>query len=304
MSVFNAYMELSGKVDAEVIRGEKLSHRTTYRIGGPADLFVIPRNYQALTRTFEILGREGVPWAVLGRGSNVLVSDAGYRGCVIKLGREFTRIDVGEDGLVTAGAGALLTRLVAQAQQAGLSGLEMLTGVPGTVGGAVSMNAGMRYEWIGARVSSVVTVKPREGMRRYQGTDIEWDYRWCSLPADEVILEAAFALTPADRQAIATEMESRLARRRLRQPMGLPSCGSVFRNPPKASAGRLVEECGLAGLTVGGAQISDKHANFIVNRSGASAQDVVTCMRRMHDEVKAAYDIDLTPEVKLLGFEE
>lgn len=304
MSVFNAYMELSGKVDAEVIRGEKLSHRTTYRIGGPADLFVIPRNYQALTRTFEILGREGVPWAVLGRGSNVLVSDAGYRGCVIKLGREFTRIDVGEDGLVTAGAGALLTRLVAQAQQAGLSGLEMLTGVPGTVGGAVSMNAGMRYEWIGARVSSVVTVKPREGMRRYQGTDIEWDYRWCSLPADEVILEAAFALTPGDRQAIATEMESRLARRRLRQPMGLPSCGSVFRNPPKASAGRLVEECGLAGLTVGGAQISDKHANFIVNRSGASAQDVVTCMRRMHDEVKAAYDIDLTPEVKLLGFEE
>ena len=304
MSVFNAYMELSGKVDAEVIRGEKLSHRTTYRIGGPADLFVIPRNYQALTRTFEILGREGVPWAVLGRGSNVLVSDAGYRGCVIKLGREFTRIDVGEDGLVTAGAGALLTRLVAQAQQAGLSGLEMLTGVPGTVGGAVSMNAGMRYEWIGARVSSVVTVKPREGMRRYQGTDIEWDYRWCSLPADEVILEAAFALTPADRQAIATEMESRLARRRLRQPMGLPSCGSVFRNPPKASAGRLVEACGLAGLTVGGAQISDKHANFIVNRSGASAQDVVTCMRRMHDEVKAAYDIDLTPEVKLLGFEE
>lgn len=304
MSVFNAYMELSGKVDAEVIRGEKLSHRTTYRIGGPADLFVIPRNYQALTRTFEILGREGVPWVVLGRGSNVLVSDAGYRGCVIKLGREFTRIDVGEDGLVTAGAGALLTRLVAQAQQAGLSGLEMLTGVPGTVGGAVSMNAGMRYEWIGARVSSVVTVKPREGMRRYQGTDIEWDYRWCSLPADEVILEAAFALTPGDRQAIATEMESRLARRRLRQPMGLPSCGSVFRNPPKASAGRLVEECGLAGLTVGGAQISDKHANFIVNRSGASAQDVVTCMRRMHDEVKAAYDIDLTPEVKLLGFEE
>lgn len=304
MSVFNAYMELSGKVDAEVIRGEKLSHRTTYRIGGPADLFVIPRNYQALTRTFEILGREGVPWVVLGRGSNVLVSDAGYRGCVIKLGREFTRIDVGEDGLVTAGAGALLTRLVAQAQQAGLSGLEMLTGVPGTVGGAVSMNAGMRYEWIGARVSSVVTVKPREGMRRYQGTDIEWDYRWCSLPADEVILEAAFALTPGDRQAIATEMESRLARRRLRQPMGLPSCGSVFRNPPKASAGRLVEECGLAGLTVGGAQVSDKHANFIVNRSGASAQDVVACMQRMHDEVKAAYDIDLTPEVKLLGFEE
>ncbi|MEE1273696.1 MAG: FAD-binding protein, partial [Olegusella sp.] len=223
MSVFNAYMELSGKVDAEVIRGEKLSHRTTYRIGGPADLFVIPRNYQALTRTFEILGREGVPWVVLGRGSNVLVSDAGYRGCVIKLGREFTRIDVGEDGLVTAGAGALLTRLVAQAQQAGLSGLEMLTGVPGTVGGAVSMNAGMRYEWIGARVSSVVTVKPREGMRRYQGTDIEWDYRWCSLPADEVILEAAFALTPADRQAVLLDR------------FGIPRAGTPRQAAPDAA---------------------------------------------------------------------
>ncbi|MEE1044716.1 MAG: UDP-N-acetylmuramate dehydrogenase [Olegusella sp.] len=302
MSVFNAYMALSGKVDAEVIRREKLSHRTTYRIGGPAALFVIPRTYQALMRTFEVLGTEGVPWIVLGRGSNVLVADEGYDGCVIKLGREFSRIESAGDGRLTAGAGALLNTLLSQAQQAGLSGLEILTGVPGTVGGAVSMNAGMRSEWIGSRVESVVTVKPREGMRRYQGIDIEWDYRWCSLPADEVILEATFALDPADKDRIASEMESRLARRRLRQPMGLPSCGSVFRNPPHASAGRLVEECGLSGFTVGGAQISETHANFIVNRGGAKAADVVSCMQKMHDGVLTSTGIDLVPEVKLLGF--
>ena len=227
MSVFNAYMELSGKIDAEVIRREKLSHRTTYRIGGPAALFVIPRTYQALMRTFEVLGTEGVPWVVLGRGSNVLVADEGYDGCVVKLGREFSRIEVTDDCRVTAGAGALLNTLISQAQQAGLSGLEILTGVPGTVGGAVSMNAGMRDEWIGSCVESVVTVKPREGMRRYQGTDIEWGYRWCSLPPGEVILEATLRLAPGDRDKIASEMESRLARRRLRQPMGLPSCGSA-----------------------------------------------------------------------------
>lgn len=303
MSVFNAYMELSGKIDAEVIRREKLSHRTTYRIGGPAALFVFPRTYQALMRTFEVLGTEGVPWVVLGRGSNVLVADEGYDGCVVKLGREFSRIEVTDDCRVTAGAGALLNTLISQAQQAGLSGLEILTGVPGTVGGAVSMNAGMRDEWIGSCVESVVTVKPREGMRRYQGTDIEWGYRWCSLPPGEVILEATLRLAPGDRDKIASEMESRLARRRLRQPMGLPSCGSVFRNPPRESAGRLVQDCGLAGLTIGGAQVSETHANFIVNRGGATAADVVACMQRMHDGVQAASGIDLVPEVKLLGFD-
>ena len=289
--------------EEDVLTDEPLSEHTTFEIGGPADLYVMPEDIDELRDVIDLCREKDLPFFVLGRGSDLLVSDEGYRGVIVGLADGLTGVDVDEKEM-TCEAGVTLKEAAEMACELGLTGLEFACGIPGTVGGAVSMNAGMRYEWIGARVSSVVTVKPREGMRRYQGTDIEWDYRWCSLPADEVILEAAFALTPADRQAIATEMESRLARRRLRQPMGLPSCGSVFRNPPKASAGRLVEECGLAGLTVGGAQISDKHANFIVNRSGASAQDVVTCMRRMHDEVKAAYDIDLTPEVKLLGFEE
>ncbi|WP_129583220.1 FAD-binding protein, partial [Olsenella phocaeensis] len=177
MSVFNAYMALSGAVDAEVLRGERLSRRTTLRVGGPASLFVTAHDYAALRRTIEVLDRERVEWVVLGRGSNVLASDEGFDGCVVKLGREFSRVSVGEGGLVSAGAGAPLSSLVSQTLKEGLSGLECCVGIPGSVGGAVSMDAGSRHEWIGSRVSDVVTLRPGVGLRRYEGSEVEWGYR-------------------------------------------------------------------------------------------------------------------------------
>lgn len=302
MSLFNAYMALSGAIDAEVLRDERMSRRTSWRIGGPAALFVRANTVAALTRAIEVLGREGVEWVILGKGSNVLVSDAGYDGCVITLGRDFSRIgpDAG-DGVVTAGAGVVLARLVGEVLKRSLAGLECCAGIPGTVGGAVSMDAGSRHEWIGRVVRDVVVLRPGRGLHRYDGAEIEWGYRHTSLPTDEIVLEATLALAHAEREQVSREMERRLQARRRSQPMGLPSCGSVFRNPPGESVGRLLEQAGLKGYAVGGAQVSEVHANFIVNNGGATAADVVAVMRRMFQRVRDEYGIELQPEVKFLG---
>lgn len=305
MSVFNAYMSLSGAVDADIARDERMARRTSYHIGGPADLLVTVRSLAALTRTLEVLRAERVPWVILGRGTNLLVSDTGYRGCVILLDGEFSRMAVSsEDASITAGAGCALSRVVNAALRASLSGLEMCAGIPGTVGGAVSMDAGSRREWIGRRVRDLVVLSPGEGLRRYGGGEVEWGYRATSLPATHIILEVTLALASASRDAIAADIDARLRRRRAAQPLSLPSCGSVFRNPPGASAGRLIESCGLAGAVCGGAQISPEHCNFIVNRGGATAADVVTLISLAHDTVLERCGVDLACEVKLLGFGE
>ncbi len=303
MSVFNAYMTLSGAVDATLTRDEPLSRRTSYRIGGPAALLARVRDYAALVRTIEVLTREGVRWVILGKGTNVLADDAGYDGCVIVLEGEFSRINVSEeDRSITAGAGAVLARVVNEALRARLSGLEPCVGIPGTLGGALSMNAGTRREWIGRRVRDLVVYRPGEGMHRYAADEIEWGYRQTTLPTSEIILEATLSLMPAEKDAIAADMDARLRRRRQSQPLSLPSCGSVFRNPPERSVGQLIESCGLAGTSEGGAQISDVHANFIVNRGGATSADVLALITRAHDAVMDRYGIDLSPEVKFLGF--
>lgn len=302
MSVFNAYMALSGAFEADVLRDERLSHHTTYRIGGPAALMVTAHSYKALLKTIDILRKEGVEWVVMGRGSNILVADEGYDGCVIKLGKEFSRISF-EGDTVSAGGGAILSKLVSETISHSLSGLEFCVGIPGTVGGAVSMDAGTRHDWIGSRVHHVVTLRPQGGLQRYEGSDIEWGYRWCSIPTDEIILEATFQLTPAEKRRITDEMERLISRRRSRQPMGKPSCGSVFKNPGDRSVGQLIDSCGLKGYRVGNAEVSTQHANFIVNLGGASASDVIAVMGHVHDAVLKKYSINLQPEVKCLGFD-
>lgn len=303
MGLFNAVMQLSGTIDAEVSEGERLARHTSYRIGGRAALFVTCHSYHALRRTIEVLAREGVPWVIIGKGSNLLVSDDGYDGAVIALGREFSRFVVAEDGAtITVGAGAMLARLVNEALSRELSGLEFAMGVPGTVGGAVSMNAGSRTEWIGSIVEDVVTYKPGEGIRHYGHDDVFWGYRTTSLPRDEIVLEAALRLVPGKKADIRERMEASLARRRKTQPIGMASCGSVFRNPPDMSVGKMIEDCGLKGFSVGGAEVSLVHANFIVNTGTATAADVLAVIRHVHEKVKEAYGVELKPEVKFLGF--
>ena len=302
MSTDTAYLALTGIGGLEVTRDRRLSQLTTYRIGGPADLAVVAHDYQGLARAVRTLEAEGVPWVVLGRGSNVLAADAGYRGCVITLGREFMRMQV-EGSLISAGAAVLLSRLVNETITRELSGLECCAGIPGTVGGALSMDAGTRHEWIGRVVRDVVTFDVASGMRRHLGCEVEWGYRYTSLPPHEIILEATFELIPSTRDAVAAEMNQRLARRRATQPGGRPSCGSVFKNPGDRSVGALLDACDLKGFRVGGACVAQEHANFVLNTGGATANDVVSVMTQMHDAVKDRFGIELAPEVKFLGFE-
>lgn len=303
MSVFNAYMSLSGAIDAVVERDVPLARHTSYHIGGPAALLVRAHSYGALARTLEVLGAERVPWVVLGKGSGVLVSDEGYGGCVIQLDDEFSKIAVApEDGSITAGAGATLSKVVNEAMKASLSGLEPCVGIPGTVGGALSTDAGTRRERIGRRVRDLVLLEPGEGMRRIAGADVDWGYHTTSLPRSGIVLEATFSLMPAERSAIAADTDARLRRRRLEQPMSLPSCGAVFLDPPERSAAELVAACGLAGATCGGAEISAEHTNFVVNRDHAQAADVVALIGAAHDAVLKRFGVDLACRVKLLGF--
>jgi UDP-N-acetylmuramate dehydrogenase len=303
VSVYNAYMTLSGAIDGEVRQGERLARHVSYRIGGPADLFVTCESYASLALCVSTLDAEGVPWVILGKGSNVLVSDRGYRGCVICLSGELARIAFGQDGSVTAGAAVPLARLVNQTLTHELSGIEHLVGIPGTVGGAITMNAGSRREWIGSVVRDVVVLRPGKGLHRYLASDVSWGYRQTSIPPREVILETTLELVPSTRQAVSAEMERRLVRRRSSQPLAQPSCGSVFRNPDDgASVGELIESCGLKGYSHGGAKVSEVHANFIVNTGGATSDDVIAVIRHVHETVREVRGYDLETEVRFLGF--
>lgn len=303
MGLFNVSMALIGALDTDVLENEKLARHTSYRIGGPASLVVICHSYHALKRAIETVNAESVPWVVLGRGSNVLVSDDGYRGVVIMLGREFGRTVVADDGrTLTVGASTVLMRVVNDAYAKGLSGLEFAVGIPGSLGGAISMNAGTRTEWIGSVVKNVVTYRPGSGICHYDQGEIPWSYRSSGLPAGEIVLEATLGLEPAPKQDISAKMDRYLSRRRRTQPMAAASCGSVFRNPPDLSAGKLIEDCGLKGFCIGGAEVSPVHANFIVNKGTATATDVLKVIREVRGKVRETYGVELQTEVKFLGF--
>lgn len=303
MGLFNAVMTLSGAADTDLIEHERLARHTTYRIGGRAALFITCHSYHALRRALTVLDREGVPWVIIGKGSNLLVADDGYDGAVLTLGREFSRTVLAEDGVtMTVGAGVILARLVNEAYTKGLSGLEFAVGIPGTLGGAISMNAGSRTEWISSVVEDVVTFKVGEGIRHYAAGDVTWGYRETSLPRDEIVLEATLRLTPGSKADIREKLERNLNRRRHTQPIGSATCGSVFKNPPGRSVGKMIDDCGLAGFSVGGAEVSTVHANFIVNTGTATAADVAAVIKHVYGEVRDVYGIELQPEVKFLGF--
>ena len=303
MGQFNAFMALSGMIDTDVIENECLSRHTSYRVGGPCQIFITCHSYHSLRRTIEVLTTQQVEWVILGKGSNLLVSDKGFDGAVITLGREFQRINIAQDGMtLSVGASTMLARLVNDAFSKSLSGLEFAVGIPGSVGGAISMNAGTRTDWIGNVCENITTFCPGIGLKHYDYTDIHWGYRETSIPKNEIILETTLKLIPSDKSSIRIRMEKNLQRRKKTQPIGKPSCGSVFRNPPQYSVGKMIEECGLKGFSVGGAQVSDIHANFIVNNGNATAADVSSVMQEVYGKVKDTYGVELKPEVKFLGF--
>lgn len=299
MSVAAAFERIAA-LGVLVRKDEPLAKHTTFRIGGPADLWVECEDVDMLARVIEALDAESVPRMLLGRGSNVLAADRGVEGAVIVLGGGFRRFRVDGDHLV-AGAGATLAILVQEAFRRGLGGLEFAVGIPGTLGGALAMNAGSRDDWIGSVVGAVTLLVPGEGLLSVHGDEIDWGYRFAGYPVNGIIVEATLVLSSGDIDGIRATMEASLTRRKRSQPLGVPNAGSVFVNPPGDSAGRLIEEAGLKGAGVGGASVSEVHANFIVNNGGATAADVLTLVERIREAVRQTHGVELTPEVRTIG---
>jgi UDP-N-acetylmuramate dehydrogenase len=280
---------------------EPLAPYTTWKIGGPADVLIIPENRAQLAAALELLHRHGVPWTVLGRGSNTLVSDKGVRGGVIKLGDGFDEVSFADDS-VTAGASYSFIKLSVVAGKEGLTGLEFAGGIPGTVGGAVYMNAGAHGSDV-SRIFQSADIVWEDGSEATLGPEeMVFSYRH-SLLHDKrgIITRAAFRLAPGDRKEIAAALASYKDRRRRTQPLQLPCAGSVFRNPPNDHAARLIEAAGLKGAREGGAEVSLVHANFIVNQGGATAKDVLTLMGRIQRTIEEKFGVQLIPEVLLMG---
>lgn len=284
-----------------------LSRRTSIRAGGTAELFATVASEEALARAIEVCAARGAAWHVLGLGSNTLVSDAGFRGVVLKLAPALAPEEIGEAGggrvRFKIGAGQALARLVHKARERRCVGMEFLGGIPGTIGGAVVMNAGTKGGSTGQICAEVGLVEAGRA-RTLPAEEIGFGYRTSRLPAGAVITWARFLLTPGDADALARSrqaLDDDLAYRKRTQPYDLPSFGSTFKNPPGDHAARLIDACGLKGRAHGGAQISELHANFIVNRGGATAADVLALMGAMFGEVRARFGVQLAPEVKLLG---
>ena len=284
-----------------VLRDEPMSRHTTFRIGGPAALFCTPRTVPQLADTVKACVEAGVPYYVLGNGSNVLVSDAGYEGVVIQLFRNMDGIRVNGTEL-EAEAGALLVRIAHLAAKEGLTGLEFASGIPGTLGGALVMNAGA-YGGEMKDVTEEVTVLTEKGeIKTLKREELKMGYR-TSIIAEKgyLVLEAVLQLTDGDRNEIRAMMEDLKKKRISKQPLEYPSAGSTFKRPKGYFAGKLIMDAGLRGFQVGGAQVSEKHCGFVINTGDATAEDVTELIRQVAERVKAQSGVTLEPEVKLLG---
>lgn len=298
----NIYELLCGCAGGEnVRRQEPMSLHTTFRIGGPADLFVTPGSIQAVADSIRICKETQTPYAVIGNGSNLLVSDTGYRGVIIQIGRNLNQVSVnGEE--IRAQAGAMLSVIAKTALSESLTGFEFASGIPGTLGGAAVMNAGA-YGGEMKDVLTEVTVLTREGeIRTIPAEKLEMGYR-TSLAAKNgwIILEAVLKFQKGDAEAIRGRMEELKMQRVTKQPLDLPSAGSTFKRPEGYFAGKLIMDAGLRGFTVGGAQISEKHCGFVVNKGGATAEDVRNLICAVQKKVQEDAGVKLEPEVKFIG---
>ena len=286
------------------LRGKVLSHEpmvlhTSFKIGGPADLLVIPEDVKDLKAALAFARSKGLPSWVMGSGSNTLVRDGGIRGMVIlpNAFQELTR--VGTE--VTAGAGVRLSRLLAFCCKQGLSGLEILSGVPGTVGGAVWGNAGAWGGSTSDHLARVQVVTDEGEELTLEREAIPFRYRFSGLPKGSVIVQATFALAPGDPTAIRQQISRWLVQRNTTQPVEFRSAGSIFKNPPRDYAGRLVEAAGVKGTRIGGAKISEKHGNFFVNLGDARAADVLALVALARERVRQTSGIDLELEIRVVG---
>ena len=286
---------------AEVAINEPLSKHTTYGIGGPAEIMVFPENKTDLIQIIRTARKMNQPVSILGSGSNILISDNGIKGVVISLKNTLKLIEI-ENQKLYAECGSMLGRIVKQAVKHNLIGLENLNGVPGTLGGALVMNAGA---WGGEISENLVQVEliDEDGKLRYlQKNEINFSYRQSSFNKKDILLSAEFLLKKADKEIINKNFVEAQTGRKSTQPLNKRSAGSLFKNPKGHSAGKLIDEAGLKGFSIGQAKISDKHANFFINEGNASSKDMLQLIKKAHQTVKEKFNINLELEVKLMGF--
>jgi UDP-N-acetylmuramate dehydrogenase len=275
---------------------EPMAPKTSMRVGGRAAAYAEIRDPRYLVAALSICASENVAWTVIGLGSNLLVRDEGFNGLIVRLAGDFTKVTV-DGNRVRAGGAVPIVSLCREAAKHGLSGVEGLVGIPGTVGGAVRMNAGTDVE-IGDVIDRVEVVVAGEKLQTF--TRPEFEYRRSSLDRGAVVCSAEMVLTPGDPHEVQAELRKRIDRRNATQPLEMPNSGSIFRNPPGDYAARLIETAGCKGWRIGAAEVSTKHANFIVNRGGASCADVLALIERVRAEVREKHGIELETEVHVL----
>lgn len=301
--ISNAVIEaLKGFVPSENIQiQESMAAHTTFRVGGPVDCLVEPENAEQLQKVQKYLNQIEIPYVVLGNGSNVLVSDEGYRGVIIRIANQMNRILV-EGNCIIARAGALMSQVAKAAMDHGLTGMEFASGIPGTIGGGVVMNAGAYGGEMSQVVSKVTVLNPEGEILELDNATMEFGYRYSTIKNQPfIVTEVTFELKPGEREAIKATMDDLAARRREKQPLEYPSAGSTFKRPEGHFAGALIMDAGLRGFQIGGARVSDKHCGFVINAGGATAADVMNLIREIQARVKEKFQVDLEPEVIFLG---
>ena len=295
-------LKLISGIDIRV--SESLARYTSMKVGGPADFFIEVTNAAALPRVLKVLRRYQTNFILLGNGSNVLISDQGVRGAVVHLAGEFKRIEWREDAeivWVRVGAAYPMTQLVREAARKGYAGLEFAEGIPGTVGGALFMNAGAYGSELEKVIDQVDGLTRESEPICLSRNEMSFSYRDAHLPAGMVVTEVRMGLRPEDPAQISSRVRELVTKRKTSQPSGYPNSGSMFRNPPGDFAGRLIEAAGLKGKTIGRAQISERHGNFIVNLGNAKAEDIYRLMELARAEVSSRFGVELEPEVRLIG---
>ena len=287
--------------EKRVLRDEVMKKHTTFRVGGPADFFVMPGSREELRDITVLCKSEGMPYYIMGNGSNLLVSDRGYRGVIIQIYREMSMITVDENQ-ITAGAGALLSKIAGSALEAGLTGFEFAAGIPGTLGGACMMNAGAYGGEMKDVLKEVTVLTPEGEFTVIPAGELDMGYRTSVIEKKGyVVLETVIALEKGEHESIRKRMEELREKRVSKQPLEYPSAGSTFKRPEGYFAGKLIEDAGLRGYRTGGAQVSEKHCGFVINTGNAEAKDIMELMKQVSERVMEKSGVLLEPEVRRLG---
>lgn len=295
------YNELISSISGIVLKDEPLKKHTYFKIGGPADIYIEPKDLDELKRVLEIVKKSSIPFYIIGNGTNLLVSDDGFRGAIIKIGNNFNNIKI--DGeTVVVGAGTLLSTLSKETAKKGLTGLEFASGIPGYIGGAIAMNAGAYNGEIKDVVTEVLCIDTDGNLYDLSNEDMRFGYRESKVTTDDlIVISAVLELKYGDQEKIDARIKDLNERRTTKQPLNFPSAGSTFKRPVDGYAAKLIEDAGLKGLIHGGAMVSDKHSGFIINYDNATCKDVIELMDIVESVVKEKFNITLEPEVKIIG---